>query len=508
MEKEKKKTIILSVVAVVTLALLVIGATYAYFTSQGGDPASANVSVTTYTTDVLTFATGDDISIYADQESFASGKGNATGSTYAKATLTANNKTNTATEHYYVYLNITNNDFVYTIDNSTPELILTVTDVSGNEITNISGLSHVSVTDGKGETVSGYDITTSTGLLTLFNNREITASPSKEEQWNIKLTLVNYDKDQTNNAAKSLSAKVIIQKDKIEFLNDHIISLYTGTQGENNIYYHNGNLETGIDDGSYRYAGASSSVNNYVCFGSDDETCPIENLYRIIGVIDGEVKLIKSTVATSALLGTDGDYNSEINSYYWNKNATTNGSTNTWSVSLLNIVNLNTNFTTNIGEEWAKKIATTTWKVGGNTLANIYSVVPSTVYQNEIVNPVTTNSMDNGKEYTAKIGLMYVSDYEFAASPTYWINVGYNSDSTKDYSAAKASNWMCIGSTEWTISRNASGSTHVFIVNWTGIVDRINVAVTLSVRPVFFLNSDVTYVSGDGTLENPIRLGD
>ncbi len=41
--------------------------------------------------------------------------------------------------------------------------------------------------------------------------------------------------------------------------------------------------------------------------------------------------------------------------------------------SLLNKTNLNTNFINNIGTEWANKIATTTWKVGGNTYSNIYS---------------------------------------------------------------------------------------------------------------------------------------
>ena len=62
--ENKKKTIVLSVVAITTFMLLLIGATFAYFTAQGGNPASANLNVTTYTTDVFTFTTGDDISIY------------------------------------------------------------------------------------------------------------------------------------------------------------------------------------------------------------------------------------------------------------------------------------------------------------------------------------------------------------------------------------------------------------------------------------------------------------
>ena len=102
---ENRKTKIISVVAVVALALTVITATYAYFNAQVGDPAAADIKVNANTVDTFTFSNGSAISFSINQDNFASGKGNQTGSTYASATLTANNKTNTATEHYYLYLN-------------------------------------------------------------------------------------------------------------------------------------------------------------------------------------------------------------------------------------------------------------------------------------------------------------------------------------------------------------------------------------------------------------------
>ena len=46
---------------------------------------------------------------------------------------------------------------------------------------------------------------------------------------------------------------------------DYVKSLYTGTQGANNMYYHDAILTNGAEDNSYRYAGANP--NNYVCFG-------------------------------------------------------------------------------------------------------------------------------------------------------------------------------------------------------------------------------------------------
>jgi len=303
-------------------------------------------------------------------------------------------------------------------------------------------------------------------------------------------------------------------------LADYVKSLYTGTQGENGIYYHDANLTNGAGDNSYRYAGASDQVNNYVCFGSNVTPCPANNLYRIIGVFGDRVKLIKSDYATSALLGADGDYSkmytannwdnsnykgnnlANVAAYNWNKS-----NQNTWSLSNLNKTNLNKNFITNIGADWAAKIAETTWKVGGNTWANIGTQPAKTAYQNEINNPVTTNSQDNATELKAKIGLMYVSDYMYAAPQDKWTLVGYNSDASKDYRAATSVNWMYMGLVEWTLSRNADGSNNAFDVDNTGYVNGHHVGgYAYGVRPVFNLSSSVNYVSGSGTAADPIRI--
>ena len=523
---ESRKTKIISVVAIVALALTVITATYAYFNAQVGDPAAVDVKINANTVDTLTFASGSAISFSINQENFASGKENQTGSTYASAMLTANNKTNTATEHYYLYLNISDNTFTYSINENTPEIIMTITDSAGAEVTDISTLTHVIVTGANGTQVSGYDITNKSGLITLFDNREITTTSSKEEKWNITITFVNYDENQNGNAGKSMSAKVMIQKEKMiqtvanickngQTLSSCIVAM-NGI--DDTLYYHDSSLTNGAGDNSYRYAGANP--NNYVCFGSNESTCPTDNLYRIIGVFGNQVKLIKYDYGTTDELGTDGDYyqtykewgmdstykgtygdGERIGVYYWNKST----QKNTWSESNLNKVNLNTNFINNIGEEWANKIATTTWKVGGNIDANVRSVTPSVAYQNEIVNPVTTNTTDNATEYSAKIGLMYVSDYGFAAEPSAWTLTMGNYDNT----TATSTNWMHMGLYEWTISRGADISDIVFYVYGGGKVycDSVYYGDT-AVRPSFNLESSITYVSGDGTQNSPIRITD
>ena len=310
-------------------------------------------------------------------------------------------------------------------------------------------------------------------------------------------------------------------------LAEYIKSQYTGTQGENNIYYHDSDLANGAGDNSYRYAGANP--NNFVCFGSDTSPCPTDNLYRIIGVfgenyhgVTGKqlVKLIKYDYMTTDELGTDGDYSQtykewgmdstykgtygdgeRIGVYYWNYKAT-GSATNTWSTSLLNKTNLNTNFINNIGTTWANKIATVTWKVGGNTYANISDVVPATTYQNEIVNPVTTNTTDNATTYSAKIGLMYVSDYGFAASPDAWTLTMSSYNNT----TAKNNNWMYMGLYEWTVSRRADHSSGAFCVGDDGRVGYNYVNSNYGVRASFSLESSVSYVSGSGSMSDPIVI--
>ena len=532
--ENKKQAIVLSGVAIVALLALIIGATFAYFQATGNGGSTTNINVTTYTTDLLTFEMGGDIKINADQTSFAEGKGNATGSTFAKAILTANNKTNTATKNYYVYLNISENTFTYTQNENTPELLLTITDASGNTVTSISGLTYKTVTDGKGATIKGFDITSKTDLITLFDNREITANPTKTEQWNVTVTFVNYNANQTENAGKSFNAKLMIQQESQsnQTLAEYVISQYTGTQGDNGIYYHNSTLENGAGDNSYRYAGANP--NNFVCFGSDATPCPEDNLYRIIGVFGNQVKLIKATIAKSNLLGTDGGYQSDT-TYMWstlracpsstaynlysgiyqlaNKNtiaAADIGGCNEWKYSDLNTKNLNVNFPNNIGTTWVSKITTTTWKVGGSSYVNVLDE-PATAYQYEVGSSASTTT------YSAKVGLMYASDYYFAASPSAWTLIGggiydsSNSDGcygcTKDYRAAISINWLYLGYDEWTITRDSSKLNYAIYVESAGstLYNTVN-NYKYGVRPTFFLEPSTTYVSGSGTMSDPIVI--
>ena len=478
---ENQKTKIISIASIIALALTLVSATFAYFMAQTGEGKSTDIKINASTVDTLTFEAGSAISLNLNQGNFANGKGNQTGTTFAKAMLTANNKTNTATEHYYMYLDISENTFTYTQDENTPEILFTIKDANGNAITSITGLTYkTNVTDGKGASISGFDITTKSGLITLFDNREITANPTKTEQWNITVTFVNYNANQTGNAGKSFNAKLIIQQEEQKpTLSEYVISQYTGTQGDNALYYHNSTFTNGAGDNSYRYAGASDSVNNYICLGSAATPCPDANLFRIIGVFGDQTKVIRAKSVGNKQWHTSND--------------------NTWSSSSLNAY-LNGEYLTSLGT-LAAKIATTTWKAGGGAYANISQSVPKTAYQYEVGSSASSTTVDK------KIGLMYVSDYYYSASPSAWTLVGYNeSDATKDYRAAKTINWLYLGSNEWTISRTSDITPYAFGMFSTGLVSNYGVTLSFGVRPSFNLLSSVTYASGSGTSSDPIRI--
>ena len=521
---EKKKTFI-----IIALALLVlsIGLTFAYFIAKTGPGSSANANVTTGTVDDLKFnVSKENISLNINQFNFASGSGNITDTVTATASLKANSTKNTATYNYYVYFQIESNNYMYTTADKKPEIVLTITGPNG-EITSVDGLKYVSATNADGTVVKGFDITEQkSSVIKIADSFEISSTSSTNytnQDWVFKVSFINLDTNQADNEGKNLTGKVLIQKEEKELtatdvcpgksLSDCVIAQYTGIKNSN-IYYHDSNLTNGAGDNSYRFAGASP--NNYVCFGSDEATCPTENLYRIIGLIDGKIKLISADGATTTMLGTDGGYQNtyqaanesasnykgngdltKIGTYKWNKIRD-----NTWSTSTTNTINLNTNYLTYLDSKntkWKNMIADTTWYVGGMTGANGRDSNAKTAYNYELgANKDATTTVN------AKIGLMYVSDYGFAAAPSAWTTILLNyNDAT-----IKNENWLYIGLKEWTISRSSDDSEAAFHVNDYGYVINADVAYSLrvAVRPSFSLSSSIKFTSGEGTAVNPIRI--
>ncbi len=251
----------------------------------------------------------------------------------------------------------------------------------------------------------------------------------------------------------------------------------------------------------YRYTG--SNPNNYVCFGSEEETCPEDNLYRIIGVIptqsevDGEyenrVKLIKNSYFTNT-------------KYSWGANKTNNQ----WDSSPMKIA-LNNSYYNTLGE-YQKYIVSSVWYLGAPT----YSTSTSSVW--ELYTPErfynlersSTRAYAGGNLNTiANIGLMYPSDYAYSLGSNF-INESVYTNANKYIENA----WLYNANGEFTISPEAtwymtSRSALAWFISVEGC---INVSYVYYeddgsyLKPTFYLKERVLYKSGDGTKENPYRI--
>ena len=353
-------------------------------------------------------------------------------------------------------IKVTTDNYVNPVVNS-----VTATNVSNDSIT-------VSVSAAGGtNAIQTYYYSINNGNYTSSSSNTYTFSGlSAGTNYSIRV----YVKD--TNGVDSNVYTINAETDDTVLLADYIKSKYT-SQGANGLYYHTSSLANSAADNSYRYAGANP--NNYVCFGSDAASCPSANLYRIIGVFGNEVKLIKNTSYGSYAWDADND--------------------NTWNSSTKPDIrnSLNTTFLNTLSSTWQNKIATHSWKVGGMSYSSSYTA--KNYYDREVgsSSSSTTDSM--------KIGLMYVSDYGFAASNSHWTTELYN------YESATSDNWLYLGSNEWTISRSSGTPASAFRVDSSGYVNGYHdVYASIAVRPVFYLNSSINYVSGSGSSADPIRI--
>ena len=302
--------------------------------------------------------------------------------------------------------------------------------------------------------------------LYLYVDSEVTDASTMGKTFNAGIAVKSYDRE----------------ADPATFADYIINEVYTGTDGENDLYFHDGigtytNADQEAGDNSYRYSGVNP--NNYVCFGATGADCQnAENQYRIIGVFNNQVKLIKST---------------SYGEYAWEQDWDTQG--NTWDASTKPDIytTLNTTYYNTIPAEWQNLIAETTWQVGGmawsetNTAKQYYDVEVGTG--------------QSGYEETMKIGLMYVSDYGYGASPEKWTTALYEDNYGTD-------NWMYMGDIEWLISRYTGKADRAFNVDsyGGGYVVIATVDYAYAVRPSFSLTSTATISSGTGTSTDPFVL--
>lgn len=504
--KNNKVLSILSVLIIGLFFILVTRITYAYLAPVIND-AQTNVVGSTDTVDDFKFELGNPLKINATPTTLKENGTNYTTSTTAKALLKANSTKKTATFNYYVYFQIKSNTFIYS-DGSTPEIILTVTSPNGDEITSIDGLTY-----GTFNGVSGFDITTKKGLFNIANNHEITSNSSTTyttQSWTIKITYLNLSIDQSANFGNSMGVNVYITKNEkkptvadICSSEQTLSSCIIAMDGKDDtLYHHTSTLTNGAGDNSYRYAGSSSSVNNYICFGSYEATCPEDNLYRIIGVFGDKVKVVKYR---------------DIGSYNTSKyNATSFTGTEAYTA-------LNSTFIGTLGDEWQNMIYLENW-ISGEISSSILSQtsLKNNTYKIEflagsVASPVLIDWYTAKVWYTAesnaahtlsmKIGTISISELRYAMNSSNW-----------NLSTLDNTSWLYYSKNEafylFNSFSSGSGDAFGYYMTTDGTLYAFNepsytsdnTQITTYVRPSFYLTSSVTYVSGDGTQNLPFRI--
>ena len=106
---------------------------------------------------------------------------------------------------------------------------------------------------------------------------------------------------------------------------------------------------------------------------------------------------------------------------------------------------------------------------------------------------------------TAKVGLMYASDYGYSVKNS---SCNHSSISLGSYNktACGGNAWMLKNGMEWTVSPGSSDAGYVFFVSGSALVNDYRAHEGYSARPVLYLNSNVYYLSGAGTITNPFQI--
>lgn len=303
-----------------------------------------------------------------------------------------------------------------------------------------------------------------------------------------------------------------------------------------------GSMSTGIDSGNIRYYGASP--NNYIYFNCSDysnqssSTCEI---WRIIGVFNGKIKLIRNESIGNMAYDNDEEdtYLKSISSYSdsnkvvkklsnneKNKRKSVKfivsggpgktdaqGKNNYSTSSLQKILNNyyynsknysdNSSYTfTNIGiknDVTRNIISSNNYYLGGIQYEVNYNV--NKIYQEERSTEVYDG---NATTWTGKLAIPYPSDYGYA------VDLNKCSKSLNLYNDAVciSNNWMSSISTSeiWLLNPRTDTSNQSSAILSNQIFLETNVNDKNVIFPTLYLNSELDIKSGSGTSSSPYQL--
>ena len=175
-------------------------------------------------------------------------------------------------------------------------------------------------------------------------------------------------------------------------------------------------------------------------------------------------------------------------------------SSNNWNNASLKTY-LNGEYYNSIESTSKEMISEETYYLGGATSSNRETLTASGYYNAERDSSQVYSG--NPASTTQHIGLMYPSDYGYAAGSSCLSTALY-----KYNSSCKNSDYLFSGVYEWLQAPYASNSTYAPNLYSTGSVSSINgVSTSRAVRPVLYLNSNVKITGGEGSQSNPYVLG-
>ena len=215
--ENKKNTILLTVIAVATLLVAVVGATFAYFTASGAQGTTGNVTVSTGTAASSEFGVIKALNLYADASTFAQGGADVTGETTGTVKWTAPGATQEHTpdeaERSFCYtaaLNITENTFTVSAANTEKLNELEFTAKKGSTVL-LDKVSLVDLDTKVGKTGS-INIPTTAGGSEYTHKLIADAGASLTDEWTITVTLKNLDMNQNENTGKQLTGQIAFTK--------------------------------------------------------------------------------------------------------------------------------------------------------------------------------------------------------------------------------------------------------------------------------------------------------
>ena len=288
-------------------------------------------------------------------------------------------------------------------------------------------------------------------------------------------------------------------------------------------------------EGNIRYFGPSDAVNNYIYFNCQEYPATNCELWRIIGIVDGKVKLIRSESIgnyswdnKNTITGAETDYGSNDwsnarlmrllnpgfenftdkdnsnndlianNSLYWNSGSGIcySGQNNATKACDFSTTGIKNDTTRNM-------ILQSIWYLGGFSSTYIYA---DETYNYERTN--STSTIYGGNPYTinTKIGLMYLSDYGYGTDLRKCNKEIDDYDKSENSNTCTINNWLFNRKYQKLISPALNSGLAITVDPSGGLFENV-VYSSYGVSPVLYLNTELNILSvGDGSKTSPYRI--